>query len=190
MEFITLTKDMVWKMLQREKKEKSFSETGAVISLLFDKLNDEQKGKREYSRIWGWSWDKLRYHWSKIDAISEVLATKSQHPSSTPPKTPKIDSYAPESPCSTPPKTPLTPHNYNITNNLNNNTYSKLLKNYNKSSKQTASPKKVAKVFSRDSWQYRFALAHLTALAKARSWTKCDREDRRKNSTNCRRHFR
>ena len=84
MDFVTLTQNMVWEMLQEERKRDCFTERGAIISLLFDKLEDNQKGKREYSRIWKWTWDKLRYNWDKIDAISEVLATKSQHPTYTP----------------------------------------------------------------------------------------------------------
>ena len=68
-------------MIQEQKKLPEFTINGAVFSVLYDMVNDNQKRRSDYERMWKWSRQKVRSNWPRVEPLAALLYLKSQQPS-------------------------------------------------------------------------------------------------------------
>ena len=71
-------------MIQEQRKLDKFTVSGAVFSMLYDKLRGKELSQREYAKTWNWSRGSVRHKWDELEAISSLLALKSQQPNVSP----------------------------------------------------------------------------------------------------------
>ena len=153
---------MLLEMLEHQRTLSEFTQNGAIASLTFDRIRGLEKGMREYSRIWGWTWNKTRYHWTKIDAISTVLALKTQQPNNNPTTT-QNHAIPAQIEGST---TQQQPNNNPQLINTNIIPISTASPKPSASSKNINKPKEGENRFHPSSWQYRFSDRTLSLLER------------------------
>lgn len=59
-------RSVLQRVIDEECREKGFSELGARVSLLLDVDKGDILTKTDYAKIWGWTRNKVRYHWASL----------------------------------------------------------------------------------------------------------------------------
>lgn len=61
-----LPRNVLIHLLRSESRSKGYSDAAVRVSMLLDVDAGQVKSQRDYANIWGWSRNKVRYHWTEI----------------------------------------------------------------------------------------------------------------------------
>ena len=85
MSLYPVTKQMLWQMIENERKLGGpFSLQGAITSYLYDLITGAEISQRNYAKIWRWTRKKVRINWEQIENTATLIHSNSQGPTRGP----------------------------------------------------------------------------------------------------------
>lgn len=79
MSLYPVTKQMVWQMIENERRlGEPFTLQGAIASYLYDLISSEPLSQRNYVKVWSWTHKKVRLHWEQITTTAELIYSNSE----------------------------------------------------------------------------------------------------------------
>lgn len=85
MSLYPVTKQMIWQMIENERRlGEPFTLQGAIASYLYDLIAGNEISQRNYAKVWGWTRKKVRINWEQIETTAELIHSNSQGPTRGP----------------------------------------------------------------------------------------------------------
>lgn len=79
MSLYPVTKQMIWQMIENERRLGGpFSLQGAIASYLYDLITGSEMSQRNYCKVWGWSHKKVRLNWEQITSTAALMHANEQ----------------------------------------------------------------------------------------------------------------